>query len=325
MSFRDIKGQDRAILFLKGTLTSSRVAHAYIFFGPEGIGKKLAALNFAKALNCASNAFSEPCDNCISCKKIDNMNHPDIFLLEPEKEGVSLKIEKIRELIKNIALKAYEGKRKVYIINDAHLATQEAQNALLKTLEEPPSASVVILITDKIGSLYSTIRSRAQVVKFFPLKVDAVKAILIKAYKMEDVKAHILAGLAAGSAGKALRYADADIFDKRNTLLRALASVKAEFFNLDFFEDVPKERLRLYLDMMLAWYRDILVAKTVSGEVPGLVNIDRREEISSEAKNQRIEKVADIINQIISMGSFLDQNANPKLAMSVLGLKIHGA
>ena len=116
MSFATFKGQDSAISFLKNSIEKNKLSHAYIFLGPEGIGKRLAAINFAKVLNCANSVSHEPCDACSSCKKIDASSHPDIFILKAEEEGSAIGIDEIRELIKNIYLRPFEAKKKVYIM-----------------------------------------------------------------------------------------------------------------------------------------------------------------------------------------------------------------
>lgn len=355
MSFRDIKGQDKAVGFLKGALESGRIAHAYIFFGPEGVGKRLTAMNFAKALNCSRQGYVQlegtkvfvgnlgsrqgyvqpegtqifvenlggfqdsPCGQCISCKKIDTGNHPDFRLITPEKEGASIKIDAVRSLTKDISLKPYEAKKKVYIIDDASSMKHEAQNALLKTLEEPVSESVLILLTADISRLFSTIRSRAQEVKFFPLAMEEVKDILVNVYKIDALRAHILAHISSGTLGGALRYNKEELFSKRSKLIDAV--VKRQFFDWDF-DGLSRVELKTYLDIMLTWYRDILIAKTGARDESVFVNIDKKEAILNEAARTDYGRIDNIIKQIISTGIFLDENANPKLAMSVLGLNI---
>ncbi|MBI5144122.1 MAG: DNA polymerase III subunit delta' [Candidatus Omnitrophica bacterium] len=316
MSFKDIKGQDSAIRFLNGALENNRVSHAYIFLGPSGVGKKLTALNFAKALNCKSE--TRPCDNCISCKKINNLNHPDIFLLKQDEKSLSIKIDKVREMIWSIGLKPYEGKKKVYIIDGADFMTQESSNALLKTLEEPPSESVLILIAEDLGTLFRTIVSRSQIVRFFPLRTEAIEEILVKVYKIDSVKAHILSHLACGSLGNALEFKDEGLFDKRSALLAGLSN--NTFFDSDF-DGVSKDDLKLYLGLMLAWYRDILITKIGLGD-SALINIDRIDAIVSQAKRLDYDHIDSAIREVISTTAFLDQNANAKLAMGALGMKI---
>lgn len=315
MSFKDIKGQDKAIAILKNAAKQNRLSHAYIFWGPEGVGKKMAALNFAKLLNCQAAHSGEPCDECISCKKINSSNHPDIFLFSPDKEGASVGIEKIRALIKNIGLKPYEARTKVYIIDDAQNLTREAANAFLKTLEEPPSESILILIAPDLRDLLPTIVSRSQAVKFYALGIDQTRRILVEEYKTEDPLAQVLAHLSSGRLGLALKYKDGDFLKKRNRIVDSLS--RNTFFDSDF-DGIPKADLKMHLDIALTWYRDIMVAKASDGL--GLVNIDKKDAILNEAKRLEFSRIEDIIKQIILTGSFLDTNANPKLTMGVLGL-----
>ena len=319
MSFNSIRGQDGAIGFLKTAIENKRVGHAYIFFGPQGVGKRLSAVNFAKALNCVSPKDGGPCDGCISCRKIDAMNHPDFVVLSPEKDSASIKIDAVRELARDISLKPYEARKKVYIIDDAALMKHEAQNALLKTLEEPVTDSVLILVTSDIPRLFSTIRSRAQEVRFFPLTADEIKEVLVGAYGIEKTRAHILAHISSGTLGGALKYNDEELFEKRSRIIDAID--KKTFFEWDF-EGVSRTELKMYLDIILTWYRDILVAKTGSGPASGFVNIDKEDAILRQARGIECGRIDAIIKEVISTASFLDQNANPKLAMSVLGLNL---
>lgn len=316
MSFKDIRGQDGAILLLKNAVETGKFANAYIFYGPDGVGKKLAALNFAKAANCAVRNAGEGCDNCPSCKKIDSLNHPDVHLVTPDKDGASVKIDDIRAVIKDEGLKPYEANRKFYIIDEANKLTEEAANALLKTLEEPSPDATLILITESLSRLFPTIRSRCQVVKFFLLSTAVVEEILAESHETDRVKAHVLASLACGRLSEALRLNDEDLFEKRSRIITALSSGSLSDLDLD---KKSKTELRILLDIMLAWYRDILVTK--AGD-KGIVNIDKTDIISSEAKKMGFEKLDNIIKRIISTEVYLDQNVNQKLAMAALALSI---
>jgi len=318
VSFKDIKGQDRAISFLKGSIETGRMSHAYIFHGPSGVGKKLTAVNFAKAVNCLGGGASS-CDACASCRKSDSSNHPDLSILKPEKEGSAIGIDAVRALIKDVGLKPYEGKKKFYIIDEASSMKEEAQNALLKTLEEPPSDSVIILIAESLGRLFPTIVSRSQAVKFFPLRIDEVRDILVEKYGVEAPKAHILAHLSSGRLGEALRYRDEEFFAKRDRVITALAD--RTFFESDF-DKLTKADLKIYLNILLTWYRDILVAKAGGVDGPEVVNIDRKEAILAEAAGTGFDRLDRMIRQVISTNSFVEQNVNPKLAMAALGVSI---
>jgi DNA polymerase-3 subunit delta' len=316
VSFKDIQGQDRAIAFLKSSIENGRIPHAYIFYGPGGVGKKLAAVNFVKAVNCLGSPDNRPCDSCIPCRKVDSSNHPDVMILKPEKDGGSIPIDDVRALIKDANLKPYEAKKKFYIIDEADGMKEEAANALLKTLEEPPSDSVFILIAESLRKLPSTIVSRSQAVKFFPLKTLEVKDILVKHHNIESQKAHVLSYLSAGRLGDALKYADEAFFARREKVMAALED--RTFFEWDF-DKLSKADLKTYLTILLTWYRDILITRAGGPEV---VNIDRKDAIIAEAARTGFDRLDRMIRQVISTYSFVEQNANPKLAMAALGVSV---
>ena len=301
MQLKYLKGQQDAISFLENSLKKDRLSQAYIFCGPRGVGKFLAAQSFARMI-----------------VGTESETHPDIFILKPEKEGGNIKIDDIRQLIKDIYLKPFGGKKKVYIIDEAQAMKHEAANALLKTLEEPPTDSVLILITDDLKALFHTIVSRSQVVRFYPLKPDEIKDMLIKEHSLDDTKAHVLSRLAGGRPGKAIEYKDEDIFQKRNALIESVSKRSIAALNL---EETPKEKLRLYLDILLIWFRDILSTKA-GAPTSMIINTDKIDSISREARVLSFEHLEDIIRNILLTLSYLDQNANTKLAMSVLSLKI---
>lgn len=317
MSFKGIKGQDKALSLLSGALSNDRIAQGYIFAGPGGIGKMLTAVNFAKAINCQLMGKDRPCGDCVSCKKIDSSNHPDVSIIKAQKEGSSIGIDDIREMIRSIGMKPYEGRKKIYIIDNADTMTQEASNALLKTLEEPVSESVIILIVQNINLLSPTIRSRSQTVRFLPLETGEVMDFLVKA-GVDEPGASILSSFASGRLGKAIRDKDTDFLAKRQRILNAL--LNRTFLDMEF-DKASKAELKSCLDIMLTWYRDILIAQC-GGSEKSLFNVDKKDVIFNEAKNANIAKIEKAIRGILDTYSFLDTNANPKLAMGVLGLKI---
>jgi DNA polymerase-3 subunit delta' len=319
VSFSGIKGQDSAIDFLKNSIRNDKVSHAYIFLGPSGVGKKLAAVNFAKALNCRDGRDGGSCDICSQCKKIEASNHPDVLIFSPLKEDSSFGIDKIRAVTKDIGLRPYEGRKKIYILDSADSMTQEAQNALLKTLEEPPSDSILILIVENINDVFATIQSRAKRVRFFPLGCEVIEEILVNNYKLEKEKARILSRISSGALGKALKLDAEGFFEKRDRIINEL---KDGAFPGPDFDGFSKPDLRLALEVMLTWYRDILIAKTGRGSRAALVNVDKFELIHNEAKRASFDGLNNIINQVILTGSFLEQNVNPKLAMGVLGINL---
>ena len=183
MSFEFILGQDRPKQVLKKVLRNGHVPNAYLFYGPESIGKKFTAIEVAKALNCEISGPEDGCDQCPACQKIDRRTHPDFFLLEPEKSSPTaresiLKIDAIRELQKKLVYLPYEGQTKVVIIDNAECMNPQAANSFLKTLEEPQSQTLIILIASNPYQLLPTIVSRCQGIRFYPLPAEAVRKII---------------------------------------------------------------------------------------------------------------------------------------------------
>jgi DNA polymerase-3 subunit delta' len=301
MLLKDIKGQEAAVSFLKSSLKKDRLSHAYIFCGPRGVGKFTAASAFAAEIALSGDTA-----------------HPDILVLKPEKEGAAIKIDDVRRLIKDIYLKPFQARKKVYIMDEAQSMKHEAANALLKTLEEPPTDSVLILVTDDLKALFHTIVSRSQVVRFYPLKVSQIEESLVKDRSLDREKARVLSRLACGSLGKAILYAEEDVFDERNSLIDIVSTGRADALSLD---ETPKERLKLYLDILLVWFRDILSVKALADDSM-IVNADKMDLIRSQAGRMSFERLEGIINDILRTLSYLDMNANTKLAMGVLGLRL---
>jgi DNA polymerase-3 subunit delta' len=197
--------------------------------------------------------------------------------------------------------------------------TQQAQNALLKTLEEPPSDSVLILIAENINAIFETILSRTKKVRFFSLPAGEVGKILEERYEIEKDKAGLLASISSGELGKAVKFNSEDFFAKRNRIINSLKSTATSDSDFDGFS---KPDLKIALDVMLTWYRDVLVAKTGGDCRELLINIDKLDLIYDEAGKSTFDELNKIINQVILTSSFLDQNVNTKLAMGVLGVNL---
>jgi DNA polymerase-3 subunit delta' len=311
MSFKDIKGQDKPIEILKNALRSSSIAGAYLFVGQEAIGKQLVALNFAKSINCLSEN-DLPCDICPACLKIDKRQHPDVHFIAPL-DSDAIKIEYIRDLKKDINLRPYEAKKKVFIINDAHNFTAEASNAILKILEEPPADSVIILITSKPALLFKTIVSRCQILKFYPLARARLKEILKKDYRLGDDPAHFLAYFSEGRIGNALRLKDADILREKNRIIDEFTI----FNRPNFLEDLSirdRQNLRSYLNILAAWFRDIYLIKTGMPHAE-LINLDRKDKLLNFMSRYTWLDLDEILNSISDSLSYLEQNINIRLLL----------
>jgi len=316
MSYKSIKGQDSAVAFLQISIARGTVAHAYIFHGPQGAGKFSTAVQFAKALNCHAPQDGAPCDVCPSCVKIEKVSHPDLIVARQGNE-TSIGIDDIRDVIHAVGLKPFEARYKVCIIDGAGLLTQQASNALLKTLEEPPPFSVIILIAEKAHGLYRTIVSRAQVVRFDALTAEVIRSILTEKYGISPEKAKILARFSSGGIDASRADAPEKFLDMREGLTRALAL--GTFLESDY-DAMPKEESRVVLDMMLTWYRDIIMEKAALGP-EALMHEDKREALAREAAGTSWDRLYGITEKIIEMRDILKGNVNTKLAMHMMGFE----
>lgn len=316
MSFDSIKGQGRPITMLKVYIQESRLSGGYLFSGPQGIGKKLTARTLAKAVNCQESVF-DSCDACISCRKIENNQHPDIHIIETGDS--ELKIEYIRQLQKEINLKSYEAKVKVFIIDDAHNLTAEASNAILKILEEPPRGSIIILITDKPALLPKTVISRCKILKFAPLRRLELEGILRKDFSLDADSAHFLAFYSEGKLGSVLKLKDSDILREKNKTIDSFVhSQKAALENLSLQD---REEVHGYLGVLTTWFRDIYLLK-VGVPHSEIINLDRREELLKTMSRFSFADLNEILGSISDSMSFLEQNMNVKLVLYNLMLTL---
>ncbi|HTZ11797.1 MAG TPA: DNA polymerase III subunit delta' [Candidatus Margulisiibacteriota bacterium] len=316
MLLQDIKGQDSAINILKHYMAQERLMGGYLFSGSEGVGKKLAALALAKAVNCTVDQYNG-CDNCPSCRKIDGNQHPDVHLIDCSDSDI--KIENVRQLQKEINLKAYEAKKKIFIVDNAHNFTAEAGNAILKALEEPPQDTLIILISDKPTRLFKTIISRCRVVKFFPLKRQRLEAILKSDYQLDDLSAHFLAYFSEGRLGRALKLKDGGIIDERNNIIDKF--IIRRTLNLQTLSLSKKDELRAFLNIISTWFRDIYLVKAGASQTD-LINVDRKEELLKAAESLSFVSLNGIFESISDSLSFLEANINTKLLLHNLGAEI---
>jgi len=327
MTFRNILGQDQALGLIKDYLQGSRVAGGYLFSGPEGVGKMMAAIAFAKAMNCEKADFNA-CGSCPSCVKIGKAAHPDVHILggcsfegAEEDAPSSIKIEEIRQLQRDIFLRPYEGRHKVFIINNAHNLTADASNALLKVLEEPPRQSVIILVSSKPSLLFATIVSRCQVIKFNGLERSRLEEILKADYGLEPVPAHFLAYYSEGRLGLALRFKNSGLYERKNRIIENFGIIKKENSRLNLPES--RQELREILNILAAWFRDLYLLKT-GVQHSELINLDRRSELLKHMTSYTFTELDEILHSLSDSVAFLDQNVNAKLLMANLKLSLKG-
>jgi DNA polymerase-3 subunit delta' len=322
MSFKDIIGHERQIQYLQNAMRNGRLAHAYLFVGKEGIGKRLVALNLAKALNCPRNG-EDPCDECPSCLKIDHLHHPDVLLVEPQ--GQWILIDQIRDLQRELSHKPFEGKRRVCILRGSDRMRQEAANALLKILEEPPLHTVLILLASHSDLMLPTIISRCQQISFHPLPVKRVIEVIRSRLELNDEEAHILASLANGSLGKALRIdLDLALRVRREIIgkIMDLPSYGAERI-LGLAEELASgnDDLPLLLSMIHAWYRDLLAFR-VRGSLAPLINMDLLNEIRESAPKLNTPSLINRMEVIQGALWNLDRNANRQITLEAMLLDL---
>jgi len=309
MSFKEVKGQGKAIEIIKGYMAQARLAGGYLFTGPEGVGKKLVARQLAKTLNCLKDT-PDSCDSCPSCIKIENNQHPDVHILETE--GAEIKIEYIRQLQKDFSLKPYEGKRKVFIIDNAHTLTAEASNALLKILEEPPKESLIILVSDKPALLFKTIVSRCKMVKFSPFSRPELAIILKKDYGLDNNMAHFLAYFSEGRFGRALKLKDTDILREKNAVIDKLAFSRG--ISLEGISIQDREDVKQYLNILATWFRDIYLIK-IGAPYAEIINLDRKDDLLKQMSRFTFLDLNEILESISNSILYLGQNINTKLLL----------
>jgi len=283
MAFSEVIGHQRPLQILRRVIDTGRVHHAYLFTGMEGIGKRLAALNMAKALNCVNQA-GEACDHCRSCQLIAKGMHPDIILIEPT--GESIKIEQIRELERSIAFKPYEARWRVILIDGAEQLTREAANALLKTLEEPPPRTTIILSAITTETLPPTVVSRCQRIRFSPLSREEVNKVLLDRLSAEAIT--ILAPLAGGSPGRALQMNGEEVTRVKGLLLSALSPSLNR--RLLVARELAHEQGwgKMFLEIFGGWLRDLIIYHETRQEAL-VLNRDLLDEIKKVAPGRQIE------------------------------------
>jgi DNA polymerase-3 subunit delta' len=329
MSFNDIVGQERVIKILTKSLKENKVSSSYIFVGGEGTGKKLTAIEFAKALNCLNlSKGTKACENCQSCTEISKQSSPDLKIIEPIKS--SIKIEQIREMRKEVGLKPFKNKKKVYIIDKAEKMTLEASNCLLKTIEEPPYYAIIILICSKIDPILPTIVSRCQIINFGLITSLKIKELLLnKINDLEKGKAEIISKLAQGSIGKAFNLAiDKEYFIRREEIIGYLSAISPGKYSDDVFIKVEKvvseiDRIEEILEMVKLWYRDILIIKN-TGDHKYVANCDKLEVLDKKSQIYSQEILIDILDYLEQAEEYLIKNVNKRLILERLYIKMVG-
>ncbi len=338
MPLTDILGHERPKAILRAAIRRDRVAHAYLFHGAQGIGKRLTAIRFGQILNCdspvapggpAGSPEPDACGTCRSCRDIESLTHPDFMLVEPDQEAVNpqIKIEQVREIEQRMMYRPLIGQRKVCLIDEADRLTLGAANALLKILEEPPDHSLFILVTSRPSALPGTVRSRCQTLRFAPPARARVEAALITTREMPPAEARFLTAFTEARIGEAL-----------STDLPALRAQQAEFSallapgTLRSVTSVLTAAEALHragrapeaLEWISRWVRDTLLLR-LGADPELLLNNDRLPALRESAERMSVETLLTLLEELDAYARAGSRNLNPQLILESVLLRLRDA
>ena len=324
-TFKDVVGHKDIINYIRNAVREDKVSHAYILNGERGAGKKMLANLFAATLLCEKGG-PDPCNECHSCRQAESGNHPDIIKVTHEKPN-SISVDDIREQVNNtIMIKPYQGPYKVYIIPQADMMTPQAQNALLKTIEEPPEYAVIMLLTENADTLLPTINSRCVMLKLRNIKDTLIKKYLMETMQVPDYKADMCTAFAQGIMGRAIMLANSEHFneirDEAVQLLKYINEMElSEIVQAVSRITAYKLEINDYLDIIMIWYRDVLLYKATK-DMDKVVFKDQIKYIKERAKRSSYEGIELIIESLEKAKARLKANVNFDLVMELLFLTI---
>lgn len=324
MDYKDIVGHDNVVESLKRAVRNNNISHFYLFEGEEGLGKRALGKAFAKTLLCEEKK-EESCNRCSSCIKFNNFNHPDFLEIEPEKRII--RKPQVEEVIRRMTMAPFQSEKKIFLMDQAHLMNKEAQNAMLKSLEEPPSYVHLILVTASSSSLLPTIISRGQSIRFQQIPLHLIIKHLVEEEGISEKEARFIGEFSKGSLGKAINLSNSeDFFQMRDWIIELIDSIiRGESWKI--FSAVErftqeKERVQEIFDIMVFWFRDLLVYK-VTGNVDLIINRDK-EKLLSEQTFLDFEKINDIIEKIQNTSINIQMNVNYQLSIETMLFRIQG-
>ena len=319
--FEEILGNEMVKDHFKRAIENHKISHAYILTGEAGMGRKSIANAFAMTLLCEKGG-SEPCMSCHSCKQVMSGNHPDLIYVTHEKPG-SIGVDDVREQINDtIMIRPYSSYYKIYIVDEAEKMTVQAQNALLKTIEEPPSYAVIILITTNQEAFLPTILSRCVQMKLKPLKDFTIKSYLTQNLHIAEKDADICAAFARGNLGKAIHLASSDefreLFQKVMVLVKNVGTMDISML-LDCIREMKEQNFDIgeVLDLMQFWYRDVLMFK-VTKDMNLLIFKNEYKMINETGEKVDYAGLEAILAAIDTARTRLNANVNMELAMELL-------
>jgi len=326
----NIVGHEHSIDILRRTLAAQQVRHAYLFTGPPHIGKALLARRFAQTLLCtggpdSSIAPQEPCNTCLSCRKVLHGNHPDVHVIAKPPDKQFILIEQIRTLQNDSARRTLEGRRNVFIVENVHEMNVQAANSLLKTLEEPEPDVVLLLTVPDAGLLLPTILSRVQLIPMQLLTATQIKNALVQQWEVEPKEADLIAALAAGRMGWAVQAVeDEEMLTQRKAQLDLLTKLpsasRVQRFDLVQRVSTDAEKVQTLLELWLLWWRDMVL--TANNSLDLTVNVDMRTLLKAQAAKVSTAEAERMVRAILNTMESIEQNVNPRVALEVLMLDV---
>ena len=320
MGFSQIVGHQKQVEILRQALNHGRLHHAYLFIGIEGVGKRTIALGLAKAIHCSA-ATGDFCGECTDCGRIQNGNHADVRIIEPLAGKKEISIQQIRELEKELNFRSFSGKKKIAIVDPATLMNLSAQNALLKTLEEAPRDSLLILIAANGGALLPTLRSRCLGISFGPLPRDLISGFLVSRNGLEAETAEFLAAMSLGSLGAVVSIDTEELLEKRREWMRLISSLgvgdyRAATDAAEVLAGSKDESLR-FLEWIESWFRDLLVYGVTQNQ-QAVVNCDMLPQIQRQSPTTDFERLFSRIAEAKAAVGGIQRNLNRRMVIEDL-------
>lgn len=322
LRFASLLGHEHPKALLREAVAKNKMGHAYLFRGPDGVGKKRAALTLAAYLNCKSPVEHDGCGRCPSCRKYYSGNHPDLILVEPD--GAAIKIGQVRELKHQLTFPPLEAKIRVVILEDVHTMRREAANSLLKTLEEPAPGNLLILTADLAGDILPTILSRCQVIPFSPLDHEVMAGILMRQDGMDMSMALTLAAVSEGSLGRAKLLEQENLLSLRREVVDELligqhdrAETVGQVLRLSEKAAALKENIGEFLALLRLWYRD-LVLVAAGGPETAIANKDLALSMPAAAQRWTLTQLREKLQRLDLAERQLSRNCSRTLVLETL-------